>query len=72
MYCMCFREGGGLPFDLGASNSAHIWSMGFGFWLIRTHDSDHACSKEGGIGYCLLGTWLSLVNRVLFENIYIN
>ena len=39
---------------------------GFGFWPIRTHDSDRARSK-GDIGHGLVGTRLSCVNRVLFE-----
>ena len=46
-----------------------IRSVGFGFWPIRTHDSDRTRS-EGGIGHGLVGTRLSCVNRVLFENIF--
>ena len=57
-----------MSFDLGASNGADVRSVGFGFWPIRTHDSDRARSK-GGIGHGLVGTWLLCVNSVLFENI---
>ena len=31
-------------FDLGASNGAHVRSVGFGFWPVRTHDLDRAPS----------------------------
>ena len=43
---------------------------GFGFWPNRMHDSDRVRSRgEGGIGHGLVGTRLSWVNHVLFENI---
>ena len=60
-----------MPFDLGASNGVDVRSVGFGFWPIKTHDSDRVRSKGGGgIGHGLVGTRLSSVNRVLFENIF--
>ena len=51
MYCMCYQKGSGLPFDLGASNGAHVRSVGFGFWPVRTHDSDCARRWGRGISY---------------------
>ena len=44
---MCCRKWWGSPFDQGESNGAGVWSVGFGFWPIRMHDSDHAHSKGG-------------------------
>ena len=46
--CMCRRKGWGSPFDLGAPNGADVRSVGFGFWPIRKHDSDHG--RDGGFG----------------------
>jgi len=39
---MCCRKGWGSPFDQEESNGADVQSVGFGFWLIRTHDLDRA------------------------------
>ena len=43
---MCYQKGWGSSFNLGASNGADVRSVGFGFWPIRKHDSDHG--RGGG------------------------
>ena len=46
---MCCRKGWGSPFDQGESNGADVWSVGFGFWPIRTHDSDRTRGRGVGV-----------------------
>ena len=41
---MCCRQGWGSPFDLGASNGADVWSMGFG-----SGQSDSTTQIVGGV-----------------------
>lgn len=41
------RKGWASSFDQGESNGADVLSMAFGFWPIRTHDSDHARGRGG-------------------------
>ena len=48
MYMYC-RKGWGSSFDQGESNGADVRSVGFGFWPIRTHDSDRARGRGVGV-----------------------
>ena len=39
-------------------------------WGLGSSQSERTTQIAGGIGHNLVGTWLSRVNRVLFENIF--
>ena len=70
MYCMCCRKGSGLPFSTWEHPTVHTydpWGLGSGQSERTTHIT--RAPGGGGIGHGLVGTRLSWVNRVLFENI---